>query len=77
MTTAHNIDLPTVLAERLTTAHPDVLRELLATFIHALMGAEADALTKTASVTAELDRLVTTINPGLRAAYGIGPDTAA
>ncbi|BBX83729.1 hypothetical protein MAUB_16020 [Mycolicibacterium aubagnense] len=34
MTTAHNIDLPTVLAERLTTAHPDELRELLATFIH-------------------------------------------
>jgi hypothetical protein len=32
------------LAERLTTAHPDVLRELLATFIHTLMGAEADAL---------------------------------
>lgn len=28
-------------------------------------------------VTAELDRLVTTINPGLRAAYGVGPDTAA
>lgn len=44
MTTAHNIDLPAVLAERLTTCHPDVLRELLATFIHALMGAEADAL---------------------------------
>jgi len=44
MTTAHDIDLPTVLADRLTTAHPDVLRELLATFIHALMGAEADAL---------------------------------
>lgn len=44
MTTAHNIDLPTVLAERLTTAHPDVLRDLLTTFIHALMGAEADAL---------------------------------
>ncbi|CAN3131754.1 Mutator family transposase [Mycobacterium sp. smrl_JER01] len=44
MTTAHNIDLPAVLAERLTTAHPDVLRELLATFIHTLMGAEADTL---------------------------------
>src|SRR5215210_6962755 len=44
MTTAHNIDLPTVLAERLTTTHPDVLRELLSTFIHTLMGAEADAL---------------------------------
>ncbi|GLB86862.1 hypothetical protein Mkiyose1665_59410 [Mycobacterium kiyosense] len=44
MTTTHDIDLPTVLAERLTTCHPDVLRELLATFIHALMGAEADAV---------------------------------
>ena len=44
MTTAHNIDLPAVLAERLTTTHPGVLRELLATFIHTLMGAEADAL---------------------------------
>lgn len=29
------------------------------------------------AVTAELDRLVTVINPGLRAAYGVGPDTAA
>ncbi|SLF07800.1 transposase, mutator type [Mycobacteroides abscessus subsp. abscessus] len=44
MTAAQNIDLPTVLVERLTTTHPDVLRELLATFIHTLMGAEADAL---------------------------------
>ena len=26
MTTAHNIDLPAVLAERLTTTHPDVLQ---------------------------------------------------
>ena len=33
-----------VLADRLTTTHPDVLRELLSTFIHTLMGAEADAL---------------------------------
>jgi putative transposase len=44
MTTAHDIDWPQVLAERLTTTHPDVLRELLSTFIHTLMGAEADAL---------------------------------
>ena len=44
MTAAHDIDLPALLAERLTTTHPDVLRELLATFIHTLMGAEADAL---------------------------------
>jgi putative transposase len=44
MTTAHDIDLPTVLAARLTSCHPDLLRELLATFIHNLMGAEGDAL---------------------------------
>ncbi|BBZ43361.1 transposase for insertion sequence element IS1081 [Mycobacterium parmense] len=44
MTTAHDIDWPAVLADRLTTTSPDVLRELLATFIHTLMGAEADAL---------------------------------
>ncbi|PBA37196.1 transposase, partial [Mycobacterium avium] len=44
MTIAHDIDLSAVLAERLTTTHPDVLRELLAAFIHALMGAEADAV---------------------------------
>ena len=37
MTTAHDIDLPTVLAERLTTCHPDVVRELLATFIHTMV----------------------------------------
>jgi transposase len=29
------------------------------------------------TVTADLDRLVTAINPSLRAAYGVGPDTAA
>jgi putative transposase len=44
MTAAHDIDWPTVLADRLTTTQPDVLRELLSTFIHTLMGAEADAL---------------------------------
>jgi putative transposase len=44
MTNAHDIDWPAVLAERLTSTYPDVLRELLTTFIHTLMGAEADAL---------------------------------
>ena len=44
MTTAHDIDLHQVLEDRLATASPDLLRELLSTFIHALMGAEADAL---------------------------------
>ena len=44
MTTAHDIDLPAVLADRLTSTHPDVLRELLTMFLHTLMGAEADAL---------------------------------
>ncbi|WP_251017012.1 IS110 family transposase [Streptomyces sp. ISL-1] len=32
--------------------------------------------TEHATLTAELDVLVTRLNPGLRAAYGIGPDTA-
>jgi putative transposase len=44
MTTAHDIDLQQDLTERLTAAHPDVLRELLSMFIQTLMGAEADAL---------------------------------
>jgi hypothetical protein len=51
MTTAHDIDLPSELAERLTTCHPDVLRELLATFIHTLMGAPC-AVPDTASAAA-------------------------
>jgi hypothetical protein len=41
MTTAHDIDWPQVLAERLTTTHPDVLRELLATFIQILPSGES------------------------------------
>jgi hypothetical protein len=32
MTTAYDIDWPAVLAERLTTAHPDMLRELLSMY---------------------------------------------
>ncbi len=44
MTSAHDIDLQQILTDRLTGASPDLLRELLTTFIHTLMGAEADAL---------------------------------
>jgi putative transposase len=33
MTTAHDIDWPQVLAERLTTTHPDVLREGTVTLV--------------------------------------------
>ena len=43
MTTAHDIDWPAVLAQPLTTTHPDALRDAVA-FINALMGAEADVL---------------------------------
>ena len=39
MTTSTDIDWPAVLADRLTTTSPDVLRDLLATYIHTLMGA--------------------------------------
>jgi putative transposase len=38
MTTAYDIDWPQVLADRLTSTRPDLLRELLLTFIHTLMG---------------------------------------
>ncbi|MDH6287746.1 transposase-like protein [Rhodococcus opacus] len=44
MTSAHDIDLHQFLTDRLTDASPDLLRNLLSTFIDALMGAEADAL---------------------------------
>ena len=44
MTTAHDIDLRQLVEDRLTGASPDLLRELLTMFIHALMSAEADAL---------------------------------
>ena len=42
-----------MLVERLTTTHPDVLRELLATFIHTLIGAEADAVCGAGMASAE------------------------
>ena len=44
MTDVDDIDLRQLVADRLANTHPDVLRELLSTFIHTLMGAEADAL---------------------------------
>lgn len=44
MTAVDDIDLQQVLTDRLTTASPDVLRELLSMFIQTLLGAEADAL---------------------------------
>ena len=52
MTTAHDIDWPAVLAERLTSTHPDVLRELLATFIHTLMGRKPTRCVAPATVNA-------------------------
>ena len=44
MTDVDDIDLRQLVADRLANTHPDVLRELLSTSIHTLMGAEADAL---------------------------------
>jgi putative transposase len=39
----NSIDLARVVAERLETAEPDLLRELLGTFVQALMSADVDA----------------------------------
>jgi putative transposase len=44
MTANHSIDPAQFLSEHLEHAEPDLLRAMLATFIDALMGAEADAL---------------------------------
>lgn len=44
MTSSHPIDLERLLSDQLAEASPDLLRGLLSTFIHALMGAEADAI---------------------------------
>ena len=44
MTSSHPIDVEKLLADQLAEASPDLLRGLLSVFIHALMGAEADAI---------------------------------
>jgi putative transposase len=44
MTSYHPIDVEKLLADQLAQASPDLLRGLLSAFIHALMGAEADAI---------------------------------
>ena len=44
MTAPPSIDLSGWLSEQLTQASPDLLREMLTTFVDALMGAGADAV---------------------------------
>jgi transposase-like protein len=44
MTASPSIDLSGWLSEQLTQASPDLLREMLSTFVQALMGAQADAV---------------------------------
>jgi len=44
MTSSHPIDVEQLLSHQLAEASPDLLRGLLSAFIHALMGAEADAI---------------------------------
>lgn len=44
MTSVQRIDPSAMLSDQLAEASPDLLRELMSTFIQALMGAEADAV---------------------------------
>ena len=44
MTATSSIDAARLLEEQLHTASPDLLRQMLSTFIHAVMSAEADAI---------------------------------
>ena len=72
---------PTTLIRSLARCRPAATTD--PTSIAVLIGCKALAHRaefldrQTKELTAELDALVTSINPGLRAAYGVGPDTAA
>ena len=44
MTATPSIDLPSWMAEQLSQASPDLLRQMVQTFAEALMSAEADAV---------------------------------
>jgi transposase-like protein len=52
----NSIDLAAVMAEHLETAEPDLLRELLRTFVQVLMSADADAACGAAYGTRTLER---------------------
>ncbi|BBU20995.1 hypothetical protein MYXE_09120 [Mycobacterium xenopi] len=54
MTSPHLIDAEQLLADQLAEASPDLLRGLLSVFIHALMGAEADAICGAATASAAM-----------------------
>ena len=55
----NSIDLAAVMAEHLETAEPDLLRELLRTFVQALMSADADAACGAAYGTRSAERINT------------------
>src|SRR3954470_2190464 len=57
MTVTPSIDPARLLEEQLAQASPDLLRELLTTFINTLMSAEADAVCGAAYGTASPDRV--------------------
>ena len=56
MTVTPSIDPARLLEEQLAQASPDLLRELLTTFINTLMSAEADAVCGAAYGTSSPDR---------------------
>ena len=57
MTVTPSIDAARLLEEQLAQASPDLLRELLTTFVNTLMSAEADAVCGAAYGTASADRV--------------------
>jgi len=57
MTVTPSIDGARLLEEQLAQASPDLLRELLTTFINTLMSAEADAVCGAAYGTVSKDRV--------------------
>ena len=62
----NSIDLPAFMAEHLQRAEPDLLRQMLSTFVQALMSAEADAIcgARTASAARSGPTPATATGPG-------------
>ena len=57
MTVASSIDAGRLLEEQLAQASPDLLRELLTTFVNTLMSAEADVVCGAADGTVSPERV--------------------
>ena len=71
------LKLMSALARCRPTAHEDPVTKAVLTACKALAQRIEYLQRQTDELTAEIDTVTTALNPALRAAYGVGPDTAA